>query len=744
MTPDTIPQSVLFPDLFDKPLVATFNQEHASSDGGAVLLKAAERVYGLVKAFARCLADKRAPGKIRHTLADLIGQRVFGIACGHPDGNDADHLADDPIHKLLLGRDPVSGAPLASQPTISRFENGARRTVLYRMGRELAACVIERHRRRLQGRARRITIDLDPTDDLTHGAQQLTFFNGHYGGWCYLPLLGFLSFDREAEQYLCAAVLRPGKAVAADGTLGLLCRLLPLLRAAFPRARFLVRLDGGFATPEIFDFLDAEPRLDYVVAMAKNAVLQRHAESAMQVARAQSEVGGETAHVYTDTRYAARTWDHERRVVIKAEVVRLGDREPRDNPRFVVTNLRQTPRFIYEKVYCARGDIENRIKELLDGLQIDRTSCCLFSANQLRVFLTAAAYVLMQELRLRAARTACARTQVTWLRDRLLKLGVHVVRSVRRVVLHLPRSTPHLEAWRHIALALGARRIAHLSRRAHLLPGRHRPLRRRGCRCPTLASVIPPRSAAQPRLRLQAAMSETHSCADHALSVVESGPSRIMQASPAPAPFTDRPAHLGTAPRRGGTGACASPAEEAPAHAVRQQIDHAARHVDRRHSARPGRRRGQQDNDDAEVAPDHPVVELVVRERPRDRRREQPQASAHARRRRKAKSSRTTGFSFIVVPPTRTSAAHPCDDIGTTGQVPRESDVSPRRTTAAPPRTRSLERVGIESRTCESRCPRSPTPESPATVASPRRSELARRTRGSRRGCRRRSGSAPR
>ena len=213
MTPHTIPQTVLFPDLFDKPLVARFNQEHASSDGGGVLLKAAERVYGLVKAFAGCLADKRAPGKIRHTLADLIGQRVFGIACGHPDGNDADHLADDPIHKLLLGRDPVSGAPLASQPTISRFENGARRTVLYRMGRELAACVIERHRRRLQGRARRITIDLDPTDDLTHGAQQLTFFNGHYGGWCYLPLLGFLSFDREA-----VAVSVRGGAAAREGS----------------------------------------------------------------------------------------------------------------------------------------------------------------------------------------------------------------------------------------------------------------------------------------------------------------------------------------------------------------------------------------------------------------------------------------------------------------------------------------------------------------------------------------------
>ena len=321
MTNPTIPQTVRFPDLFDKPLVATFDREQASSDGGAVLLKAAERVYGLVKAFARCLVDKRAPEKIRHTLEDLVGQRVFGIACGHPDGNDADHLADDPIHKLLLGRDPVAGGRLASQPTISRFENDAGRSALYRMGRELAASVIERHRRRLNGRARRITIDLDPTDDRTHGAQQLTFFNSHYDSWCYLPLLAFVRFDREVEQYLRAAVLRPGKAVAADGTLGVLSRLLPLLRCAFPRARVLVRLDGGFATPEIFDFLDAEPRLDYVVAMAKNAVLLRHAASAMVEARAKSAQDDQTAHVYTDTRcYRAGTWDHERRVVIKAEV----------------------------------------------------------------------------------------------------------------------------------------------------------------------------------------------------------------------------------------------------------------------------------------------------------------------------------------------------------------------------------------------------------------------------------------
>ena len=457
MTDDTIPQTVLFPDLFPKPLVATFDQPHASSDGGAILLKAAEQRYGLIDGFARCLVDDRQPGKVRHTLEDLLAQRIFGLACGHPDANDADRLADDPIHKLLLGRDPIDGDPLASQPTISRFENQVGSQALYAMGRDLAANVIDRHRQRLHGRARRITIDLDPTDDPTHGAQQLTFFNGHYDSWCYLPLLAFVTFNDEAEQYLCAAILRPGNAPATRGARGTLIRLLDLLRVAFPRARVLVRLDGGFATPEILDRLDAEPRLDYVVAMGENAVLTRVAEPTMVEARTQSEASGQTEHVYTEARYAAKTWPHERRVVIKAEVVRLPGREPRDNPRFVITNLRQTPRFVYERVYCARGDIENRIKELHDGLEIGRTSCGRFWANQFRVLLTAAAYVLMQELRLRAARTACARTQVTGLRARLLKLGVHVVVSVRRIVLHLPTSTPDLAAWRHIALALGAR-----------------------------------------------------------------------------------------------------------------------------------------------------------------------------------------------------------------------------------------------------------------------------------------------
>ncbi len=456
MTDETIPQTVLFPDLFDRPLVATFDQAHASSDGGAILLKAADARVGLIDALTDCVTDGRTAGRVDHTLRELIAQRVFGIACGYPDANDADRLADDPIQKLLLNRDPIAGRALASQPTISRFENDVLRTELYEMGHALAQRVVDRHRRRLHGRARRITIDLDPTDDPTHGAQQLALFNGHYDTWCYLPLLAFVTFNDESAQYLCAVVLRPGNAPATQGALGVLRRLVPLLRTAFPKARVRVRLDGGYACPEVFAFLE-EARLEYVVAMAKNAVLARAAEAAMIDVRARHALSGQTEHQYLETSYRAQTWPHPRRVIIKAEIVQHPGRSPRDNPRFVVTNLRQASEWLYTEVYCARGDLENRIKELHHDLAIGRTSCSRFWANQLRVLLTAAAYVLMQELRLRAAGTSCARAQMGTLRLRLLKLGVRVVGSVRRIVLHLPVSTPDASAWRHIALSLGAR-----------------------------------------------------------------------------------------------------------------------------------------------------------------------------------------------------------------------------------------------------------------------------------------------
>lgn len=456
MADDSTTQCWLFADLANRPVAVRFDEERGSSDGGAVLLGAADRRLGLSDALAGCLRDGRDPERVIHEISDLVRQRMYGIACGYPDGNDAARLSADPVHKLLVGRDPVGEDDLASQPTLSRFENGADRADLFRMGEVLAERVIERHRRRRRGRARVVTIDLDQTDDPAHGEQQLVLFNGYYDEWCYLPLLSFVSFDDEADQYLVAAVLRPGNSPDKRGALGVLSRLLPRLRAAFPKARFRVRLDAGFAAPDVLDFLDEQGDVHYAVAMGKNSVLLRRAGKHMAQARRLSRESGRTEHVYAETLYAAKTWPRRRRIIMKAEVTRHPGRDPKDNPRFVITNMTASPRWVYENFYCHRGEIENRIKELHHGLEIDRTSCSRFLANQLRVLLTAAAYVLMQELRLRAARTKLARAQVSTLRDCLLKIGARVRSSVRRIVLHLPTSSPFAHAWGVVAHSLGA------------------------------------------------------------------------------------------------------------------------------------------------------------------------------------------------------------------------------------------------------------------------------------------------
>src|ERR1700676_4470049 len=285
MSEDSTTECLLFPGIFRKPVRGQFEQSEGSSDGGALLLKAADRHYDLVAGLSSCLRDDRQAGKVDHSLRELVAQRVFSIACGYPDANDSAPLAVDPIHKLLLDRNPIEGRDLASQPTLSRFENGVGVKELYRAGEFLAESVIRRHAQRLRHRAYRVTIDLDPTDDPTHGAQQLSFFNGHYDTWCYLPVMGFVSFNDEAEQYLCAAVLRPGNATAPAGAVGILRRLLLIVREFFPGVQIRVRLDGGFAHPAVLEFLDAQPKLEYVVAMAKNTLLKRVVEGGMRRAR---------------------------------------------------------------------------------------------------------------------------------------------------------------------------------------------------------------------------------------------------------------------------------------------------------------------------------------------------------------------------------------------------------------------------------------------------------------------------
>ena len=448
-------QTLLFPTLFAKPLVATFDTPHQSSDGGAILLKAIDDQLGLTTRLAASIPEWRQAGKIEHDLPTLLRQRCFGLACGYADANDAAALKADPSHKLLVGRDPVAGAALASQPTLSRFENIVGPRALYWLTQTLAEVVIGSHQARLaHTRVRRITLDLDPTDDPTHGQQELACFNGHYGTWCYLPMVGTLTFNGERTQYLVTAILRPGNAHPTRGVLGLLRRLLGKLRVAFPHARLRVRLDGGFASPAVFTFLEAEG-VEYLVAMASNPKLEKRVRRLLGKARMRAKATAETAALFGETRYAAKSWHRKRRVIMKAEVVRLVGRDPRDNPRFVVTNLPQSPRRVYA-IYRERGDVENRLKELHYGLGFDRTSCSGFWANAFRVLLTAAAYVLLQALRLRLAATPAASYQVGRLRERLVKLGARVQGSARRIVLHLPSAFPWLALWQAVALALGA------------------------------------------------------------------------------------------------------------------------------------------------------------------------------------------------------------------------------------------------------------------------------------------------
>src|SRR5258707_3391638 len=258
MATDCITQITLGFDPKKKPVVARFDQAHASSDGGAILLKGIDTQLGLTKRLAADFVDDRQPGKIQHQTLELFRQRVFGLACGYADCNDAARLADDPLHKLLVERDPIAGPALASQPTLSRFENAVGRRELIAMGHVLADTVIAHHRRRLKGRAARITIDLDPTDDPTHGQQEFAFFNGHYDTWCYLPVVATVTFNDEAEQYAVAAVLRPGNAPASLRACGLLRPLIRQLRPAFRSAPIRVRLDGGLPSPKAFMFFEPE------------------------------------------------------------------------------------------------------------------------------------------------------------------------------------------------------------------------------------------------------------------------------------------------------------------------------------------------------------------------------------------------------------------------------------------------------------------------------------------------------
>ena len=435
-----------------KTICVDFDQPQQSTEGGAVLLRAIDERMRLTQGLAIARRDTRQFGKVRHTTVELMRQRIYGIACGYPDANDARQLANDPVMKAVCGRSPQDGEALGSQPTLCRFENDASPVDLLRMSYALADTVLAAQRR-IRGKksVERIVIDLDGVEDPTYGGQQLTFFNSYYDNWCYLPLLASVQFDEDPAQFVVGAMLRSGKAGGDLGAIPMLRRLVPRVRSSFPRAHVAVRLDGAFATPELLDWCETEG-LTYYINLPQNSALNEAAAPILAQARERLREGRE-AVAHGEVLYQARTWDDERRVIVRANVAVLEDRTPKDNPRFVVTNDRRRSPIVIYKMYTARGDVENRYKELKDGLSFDRASCTAADANQFRYILTVAAFSLFQHLRQAVDHPDLARAQVSTLRERLIKLSVRVFETARRIVLKAPAAFGWIGAWRHAALA---------------------------------------------------------------------------------------------------------------------------------------------------------------------------------------------------------------------------------------------------------------------------------------------------
>ncbi len=449
--------SLLFEDLFPKPTDVTFDEKDTSSDGGSILVQAISKKMHLLDVFTEAIEDRRQPGKVKHTVEELVRQRLFTISCGYPDANDVERLQDDPIIRLLVGLRPDDAEKaLGSQPTISRFENAIGLDTSFQIGCRLAELVVVYQSKRRKGKRKpkRITIDLDPTDDPTHGQQTFAFYNTHYDGWCYLPQTVWITFDDESEQYLVGVMLRPGNAHATLWTPWVLRRLVALLRKTWRKAKIRVRLDGGFASPHIFDLLE-QLKVEYLINMAKNERLKALAEPLMKQARKLAAETGTTQRVFGEARYAAGTWEGtERRVIIKAEVVVTPGREPKDNPRFVITDMRHKPENVY-RCYRKRGNCENRVKELL-ALEIDRTSCHAFAANVFRVLLTSAAYMLFQGMRERIRDEEMRSAQVWTLREKLFKVAARVKVTFRKIRISLPETYAYMDIFIQLARSLGA------------------------------------------------------------------------------------------------------------------------------------------------------------------------------------------------------------------------------------------------------------------------------------------------
>ena len=421
-------QPLLFSSLSSQKVTAYFDGGRLSSDAGGLLLREADRRLGLTASLAACIADQRDPAKITHDLKTLLAQRVFGIALGYEDLNDHATLRDDPLFAIFANQRPNPEAPLGSPSTLCRFENAITRGSLSRMSEVLVEQFIASHKRP----PKELVLDFDPTDDRVHGKQEGRFFHGYYDSYCFLPLYVFCG------DHLLCAYLRPSNIDAALHSRAILKLLVKRLRRTWPKVRIIFRGDSGFCRWKLLRWCDKHD-VGYVVGIARNPVLQRLAEPFMDQARKAFDESGVKQRNFHEITYAAKSWDRERRIIVKAEVLPKGP-----NVRFVVTNLADASETIYDERYTARGDMENRIKEQQLGLFADRTSCHKFLANQFRLLLASAAYLLIEHLRRVGLKdTKLAKAQVTTIRTKLFKIAARVTVSVRRIVFHLSSYCPY-------------------------------------------------------------------------------------------------------------------------------------------------------------------------------------------------------------------------------------------------------------------------------------------------------------
>lgn len=428
-------QPLLFKSLdrtLHKKVTAAFDGGEVSSDTGLLLLKQTEQQTEIIKFVTQSINDDRRQNSVEHKVDEIISQRVYQIAAGYEDANDADILRTDPILKMTADRLPLSGKSLASQPTISRFENRIRKRDLLAVAYAIADNFISSY----SSEPELIVLDFDDTEDKTHGLQQGSLFNGYHNSHCYMPLHVYEGISGK----LIATVLRSGKRPKGEETVSILRRIVKRIRSSWPNTTIIFRGDAHYCAPCILRWCD-EHHLLYCIGLAGNSVVRTMAEPLLKQAMSVFKTAGtDQTKLYDSIVYQAKSWDKPQRVIVKAEVNSIGT-----STRFVVTNIdTANDAAIYKDIYCARGQMENYIKEHKLSLKSGRTSCTDFYANQFRLFLHSIAYVLMHSLRENILKsTSFAKARFDTIRLALFKIGARVRELKTSIKIHLPSSCPY-------------------------------------------------------------------------------------------------------------------------------------------------------------------------------------------------------------------------------------------------------------------------------------------------------------